>query len=842
MLLFVTFFGKRVMYLSSHRAFDIILEDIILPNGRRTYLLAGILILTLFVSVVPSMPSSQITADVAASYNTADFVSKNILFDESHCQNGSAVWAPGNASMFSWLLGESGYSSYTNFNQSLDSGILSGFDILVLFFPQKALTSGEISAIETFVTGGGGLLLVGVNYGNTWGFTTAHLNALSSTFGITFNNDIVLDSTTTFADHNVTYGVTSWSPYVDQMWGCSLSVTGSAESVVTLADKNLTAVVDYGSGRVVCSGSAGPFMFYRYESYGHGESHMQFSLNVIDWLSGNPKRDAVVPEIAKITVGTGPSLSPAEVEEYTLFVGQYHDHTTHSDGQNTPEDVLDSGLIRGLDFMVMTDHSHRYYTPIEGVTGGQAMQAIAETHSLDIHITVGAELSSILHTTGFPLTDNIWTNDQQEGIDGIHAQGGIAIFCHPGISPSYSVVFDNFESYGFDGIEVVNSNYFRGEGECGLLYNFMGANDHHAAALVGGTGTAVFVKNPTGPNGYISDADIVDAVLNRRIVVLDTYSSMVYGEEIWVDRYLEILAEAEAAVATAHSTVQAVKDAGNSVSLSEQYMESADICMQYWNPARALRLAANATSSYALGIDYSIEAPDRLDPDIDFELNIEFNNNHSYPVSFNVAFYRSFSISVESVNNLVEAPAESTSYKVLDCHTDLHGLAIYNVYLSDFNTSEYLLPVLFRARNVIDNVSYVVEENEDVYDVDFSFYVGRASSAFLRDVTLYYDDGSGEDSVLMVKGWHTYDISLQSFVPGSSITFHVTVETIYNDVFELSEQVINIPGGEPTTTTPTTGPTTGPGQPIDPMLLVAVGGIGVVVVVVLVIVMKKRGT
>ncbi|TFH01162.1 MAG: hypothetical protein E4H14_18870, partial [Candidatus Thorarchaeota archaeon] len=426
-----------------------------MPRGNIKYLLSGILILTLFLTVVPSTQSSQIAIVEIDTYNSSDFVSKNILFDESHCQNGSAVWAPGNASMFSWLLGEHGYSSFTNFNQSLDSGILSGFDILVIFFPQIALTAGELAAVEGFVSNGGGLLLAGISYGNLWGFTNNYLDDISTTFGIRCNYDVINSEATTFVDHNVTYEVTSWYPKLDTMGGCSLNVTGSAESVIKLDDKNMTVVNDYGLGRVVVSGSSGPFIFYRYESITYGDSHMQFSLNVIDWLAGNPERSFNVPEIAKITVGHGPSLSPAEVEEYSLFVGQYHDHTTHSDGQSTPEDMLDSGLLRGMDFMVMTDHAHKNPTPIEGVTGGQAMKAIAEAYNLDIHIVVGTELSSIAHTTGFPLTENIWTDDQQEGVDEIHAQGGMATFSHPGISPNYGEVMDAFESYGFDAVEVI---------------------------------------------------------------------------------------------------------------------------------------------------------------------------------------------------------------------------------------------------------------------------------------------------------------------------------------------------------------------------------------------------
>ena len=169
--------------------------------------------------------------------------------------------------------------------------------------------------------------------------------------------------------------------------------------------------------------------------------------------------------------------------------------------------------------------------------------------------------------------------------------------------------------------------------------------------------------------------------------------------------------------------------------------------------------------------------------------------------------------------------------------------------MSNFNTSEYLMPVMFRARNVIDNVTYSIEVNEGLNDIDIVLYTGRSSSKFIEEVTLYYDDGSGETSVVMVQEWNTYESYLVSIENGTSIDFHVEVETIYGDLFVLSEQVINIPGGEPTTTTTTTTPTeppsttpTGTGEPLDPMLLVAVGGIGVVVVLVIVIAMKKRGS
>ncbi|MFW9907766.1 MAG: hypothetical protein ACFFEF_04265, partial [Candidatus Thorarchaeota archaeon] len=78
---------------------------------------------------------------------------------------------------------------------------------------------------------------------------------------------------------------------------------------------------------------------------------------------------------------------------------------------------------------------------------------------------------------------------------------------------------------------------------------------------------------------------------------------------------------------------------------------------------------------------------------------------------------------------------------------------------------------------------------------------------------------------------NTYDISLEAISPGTNITFFVSVDTIYGDTFELSQQLINLPSGG----------ANGPGLTIDPMLLVAIGGIGAVALVLIVIFMKKRG-
>ena len=157
-----------------------------------------------------------------------------------------------------------------------------------------------------------------------------------------------------------------------------------------------------------------------------------------------------------ITIGPGPSLTPTEVEDYNAYTGIIHDHTTHSDGADTPDEMLWAGLSRGLDYMVMTDHSYESENPIGlgGITGGLAMSALVEKNDLDIEVFVGAELSRGHHSMAFPLTSNIYTDTQIGMVTGAHAQGAVISLCHPTTAPAYMGTYELFDTYGYDMIEV----------------------------------------------------------------------------------------------------------------------------------------------------------------------------------------------------------------------------------------------------------------------------------------------------------------------------------------------------------------------------------------------------
>ncbi|MHA1136672.1 MAG: hypothetical protein ACTSSE_09310 [Candidatus Thorarchaeota archaeon] len=813
---------------------------------KQNTILKCLALIFLTVLLIPSVANDYAVVETVTQpsdrHEVTVFTPKTILFDESHCGGGSSLWAPGNASMFSWMLGENGYSSSTNFNESLDSGILDDYDILVIFFPFVALTAGEISAVLSFVDNGGGLLLVGADGTNWWEFRGTFLNPISSTFGISFQSNMLYNPITTFDTHNITYGVTILELGAEDIKFCSLSLSTPAVAVINGPAGPVVATSESGLGRVVCVGGPSPFYMYRKNAAGFGASHFQFSLNVIDWLAENPTRSANVPEEAIITVGPGPDLTPTEVESYGMFTGAIHDHTTHSDGANTPQEMLEKGIRLGFDFFVMTDHSHDIPVSTGGITGALAMRDIAEANMIDLPMIIGAELSSTLHTVGFPLTDNIFTADQQIAVDEIHAQGAIAILCHPTIGYNYADTYEDRHILGYDGVEVDNTGYFFGGGEDGFFDNFVGAADTHSA-IDDGLRNAIFVENPSGPNGRVTAADIVDAVLNKRLVIIDPYNTMLYGQEIWVNRYLEIREQAETEIESSQILLQNLRDAGENVGLSEFYLEDAIKSLNSLNPGRALRMALNATSDVVLGIDLSFEFSEIVQPNVNFDVSLDLKNNHTDGLEINSTMFVHTGVTFTPKYSLLEIAGDDDTTILRNGQTKNYELIVYSVNLFDFNTTEFINPILIPMRGIIENVTAVVTEEAEGYEVVYTFWMGRTSGKEIRSVHVVYDDGTGEQDVAMERGWDQFLYTLGPFAPGTELDSHLVVTTYEGQVYTIGERDLTLGIAVTNTTSTTTNATTsstGEPTPFDMTLLMIIGGASVGLVVVIVVIVKFR--
>ncbi|TFF95089.1 hypothetical protein EU546_03910 [Candidatus Thorarchaeota archaeon] len=761
---------------------------------------------------------------------SSDFVAGSILFDESHTNEGSSLWAPGNASLLSSMLGENGYESTTNLEDSLDSDILGDYDILVIFFPEEELTTGEITAIESFVDAGGGLLIVGCDAVNGWGFDGTNLNPLSETFGIAFNQDELTGTIENFEEHHISTGVTSMMLSADDLGACSLSLESPAEAVASSGDSPVLAASTYGSGRIVAVGTPSPFYMYRRGAYDFGGSHFQISLNIMDWLIGNGQRDALVPEIAEIIVGNGPDLAPSEIEDYHMYVGLYHDHTTHSDGRDTVPEMVEAGIDASLDFMVLTDHSHDTPVSVGGITGAEAARDLSQRYSLDIVQIIGAELSSVKHTVGFPLTENIFTASQQIAVDEIHAQDAIAILCHPTIGPDYAPVYEAYDSYGYDAVEVDNSGYFFGGGEDGLYRRFLGASDGHAASFVGKVLNAVFVKDPSGPNGQITDADLVEAVMDKRVVILDKVNDFVYGQQVWVNRFLDLQDEANQTISDAGDTIQALLTAGHNISVSLEYLGAAENALANWNPARAIDLANNATSEVALNLDFSASLTPVIDPESDFEITMELANDNDFGVKINTTVYAQSGMLLEEENQGLAAGADSVQHAQRTSTAKASGIIAFWLNIASFNTSEYLRPILLKMSSAIDNVTVFLEDLDSGYAGYIRWMQRTESRRFVSSASIIYDDGSGPVEAQMEEAWSWYQFYVGPYSEITNVTCTVNVTDIYGNVYTMSQRTFTI--GPPETTEP---------PALDPLsIVVPVAVVGVIAVAAVGLYLMRR--
>lgn len=787
------------------------------------------------VTVVPVEVTTTVNSGLAMSGEmmTSDVATANILIDESHCATNTELWTPANASRFSSLLMEYGHTIITNFNQSLDSGILDTFDIFMLFFPQVELTAGEVTAIQDFVDNGGHLLLVGIDHRETVSnYTSQPLNAISETYGIAFNEDAytgrAVRSDGELVDHHITYDVDSIVGRAGNfLQSCSLTLTSPAVSVCTMKGINLVAYAEVGDARIVAMGGAAPFLELGEDSWLiSDDDHYQVCLNIVDWMLSNEERVIEVPEEHILTVGSGPDLNSTEVEEYELFVGLIHDHTTYSDGRSTAAEMTLAAINAQLDFMVMTDHS--WENPSEvGIHGALKCEEHVQNYELDLLVVVGAELSNGPHTLGFPLTENIWSGDMHEKVNGIHAQGGIACLCHPLIGQGYIESWTNYDEYGFDAFEVINDIYMYGEGESAYFKPFYAASDTHFAGKVGNTLTAIFVKDPSGPNGTLSQDDIVDAVLNRRVIGICKPIDTIIGETIWVNRFLDLRDQAETAVENADAAISAAISGGATAELATAYLNDAITALEFQNPTAAIYKAEMASSEYILGIDIEIENGGfgLLNPEEEGAVTITLTNNLDSSVSLEIIPFFWSGIDLDQAKVIAEATAESTGSATVTGTAWRYGNARTLLNLRNYNSEAYMDPIILVAGGFIANASAFSQQVDGGYNATIDVFYNRGDSEYLKSATVTYDGGSGQTTTSMKNMGDRYSATIGPYPAGTNITYVITITDKLGHSFVFEEGYIVLAGA---------------GLPPETTTLIVVAGVGICLVAIVVVLVKFK--
>ncbi|UCF42388.1 MAG: DUF5011 domain-containing protein [Planctomycetota bacterium] len=174
------------------------------------------------------------------------------------------------------VLGSAGYSVSTT-SAGVDHVDLSAYDVLVVCLGSawdSSYTAFEVSAIETFVNNGGGLLILGDNSNCPNG----NVNPVAQVFGVTCG-----------ASSQYTGYFSSWSSHpiftdCSQVYygtGGEISAVPPGELVAWTSTGHGTVAVASGSGRVVVTGDINFCANRNLSKY----DNQLFAENIFDWLS-----------------------------------------------------------------------------------------------------------------------------------------------------------------------------------------------------------------------------------------------------------------------------------------------------------------------------------------------------------------------------------------------------------------------------------------------------------------------------------------------------------------------------------------------------------------------------
>ncbi len=145
--------------------------------------------------------------------------------------------------------------------------------------------------------------------------------------------------------------------------------------------------------------------------------------------------------------------------------GALHCHTTRSDGQDDPKDVILNFKAHGYDFAALTDHrryNYENYAPEAGITIIPGMELdfnyTGEGHHCHHIVTIGPvkmDGNLLEHDETF---DRAWSEkseDCQECLDEMHKRGNMTFYAHPDWSGVTAEEIDAIE--GNFAMEVWNS-------------------------------------------------------------------------------------------------------------------------------------------------------------------------------------------------------------------------------------------------------------------------------------------------------------------------------------------------------------------------------------------------
>jgi hypothetical protein len=216
---------------------------------------------------------------------------------------------------------------------------------------------------------------------------------------------------------------------------------------------------------------------------------------------------------------------------YRVLEGDFHTHTSWSDGSLSPLGIVRQASRRGLDVVAVTEHNT--------VLPSFVARAYARASGGPLVVTGEEVTSARFHVIALGIETTVSPNQPLEGVlADIHAQGGVAIAAHP-VRHFWPTLLPLRER--LDGAEVMHPIAFSPRGgdwrwaDMVAFYEgakepiaAIGSSDYHWMSVLGLCRTLVFVREP------ITDAAVTGAIRARRTVTID-HEGKTYGDPALVE-------------------------------------------------------------------------------------------------------------------------------------------------------------------------------------------------------------------------------------------------------------------------------------------------------------------
>jgi hypothetical protein len=216
---------------------------------------------------------------------------------------------------------------------------------------------------------------------------------------------------------------------------------------------------------------------------------------------------------------------------YRVLEGDFHTHTSWSDGSLSPIGIVRQAERRGLDVVSITEHNT--------VLPSRLARAYANATSGPIVVTGEEVTTARFHVIAIGIESTVSPDQPLADVLGaIHAQHGVAIAAHP-VRHFWPSLLPMREA--FDAAEVMHPIAYSDRsaewrwadmatfyGESRKPLAAIGSSDYHWMSVLGLCRTLVFVREP------VSESAVVDALREGHTVTFDR-EGHAYGDKALVD-------------------------------------------------------------------------------------------------------------------------------------------------------------------------------------------------------------------------------------------------------------------------------------------------------------------